>query len=40
LKSDIVLDIIDLLIDLVNVLVAKCLVEVVNLLNIYDVVNR
>ena len=33
LKSDIVLDIIDLFI--VRVLVARCLVEVVNLLNIY-----
>jgi len=33
LKSDIVLDTIDLFI--VRVLVARCLVEVVNLLNIY-----
>jgi hypothetical protein len=40
LNSDIVLDIIDLFIDLVIVLVAKCLVVVVNLLNIYDVVKR
>jgi hypothetical protein len=34
LNSDIVLDTIDLLIDLVIVLLAKCLVVVVNLLNI------
>ena len=34
LKSDIVLDIIDLFSDLVIVLVARCLVVVVNLLNI------
>ena len=40
LKSDIVLDTIDLFIDLDIVLVAKCLVVVVNLLNIYDVVKR